>query len=70
MTECSRCKKQFDEEKYYEICPKCGLYNRKACNKEESAWQSFKGIHYYFYYPDCFADSVWNCGEFYVAAII
>lgn len=34
MIECSRCKKQFEEEKYYWICPKCGLYNRKDAATE------------------------------------
>lgn len=32
MIECSSCKKDFDYEKYYGICPKCGTYNPRTAS--------------------------------------
>lgn len=34
MTECSSCKKIFDYEKYYGICPKCGTYNPRTSSQQ------------------------------------
>lgn len=32
MVKCTNCKKVFDEDKYYGICPKCATYNRPKRN--------------------------------------
>ncbi len=32
---CYNCKKNFDYEKYYGICPKCGCFNRKVTPQEQ-----------------------------------
>lgn len=32
---CSSCHKQFDNEKYYGICPKCGAFNKLRLAEEE-----------------------------------
>ncbi len=35
MAKCVNCGKNFDYEKYYGICPKCGTYNREESPQEE-----------------------------------
>lgn len=35
MAKCFNCGKNFDYEKYYGICPKCGSYNREETPEEE-----------------------------------
>lgn len=35
MARCYSCNKNFDYEKYYGICPKCGAYNKKETPQEE-----------------------------------
>lgn len=32
---CYNCKKNFDYEKYYGICPKCGCYNKRETQEEQ-----------------------------------
>ena len=32
---CSNCKKNFDMEKYYGICPKCGAFNRPTTSAQQ-----------------------------------
>lgn len=34
MGKCSGCGKEFDYEKYYGICPKCGVYNKENLSQE------------------------------------
>ena len=31
---CFNCRKEFDYEKYYGICPKCGCFNQKESREE------------------------------------
>lgn len=35
MAKCFNCGKNFEYEKYYGICPKCGSYNREETTEEE-----------------------------------
>ena len=47
---CYNCNKNFDYEKYYGICPKCGCFNRKETMEEQhealkAEYRAIKAAH-------------------------
>lgn len=38
---CSSCGKNFDYEKYYGICPKCGTFQRQEEKEQQEIWEQF-----------------------------